>query len=64
MTHPLYCCPECGGDIIGGIAIKPELEYGSRAPIIAHPILNHKTMEIINVSKCKNCGYSYTEGEE
>jgi ribosomal protein L32 len=26
--------------------------------------LNHKTMEIINVSKCKNCGHSYTEDEE
>jgi predicted RNA-binding Zn-ribbon protein involved in translation (DUF1610 family) len=62
-NYPSYRCPECGGDIIVGIAIKPELEYGSRTPFQI-PILNHKTMEIINVSKCKNCGHSYTEDEE
>jgi DNA-directed RNA polymerase subunit RPC12/RpoP len=59
-SNPNPKCPECGGDILVGIAIKPELEYGART-LVPIPILNHKTMEIINVSKCKNCGYSYTE---
>ena len=53
-------CPECAGDIEIGVAIKPELEYGSRY-ICPVPILNYEHMELMDVYKCKNCGHSYVE---
>lgn len=54
-------CPECAGDINIGIAIKPEWD-DVRPPCFWSPdILNHKTLQIIEVFKCEHCGYSYIE---
>jgi len=56
----LIVCPNCAGDVKLGIAINPEYEYGLRdSPYTT--ILNHKTLEIIDVFKCENCGHSYVE---
>jgi rubredoxin len=49
-----YYCPECAGDIDLGNAIDPIEEYLSR---YISPV-NYKNIEVINVYKCKNCGYS------
>jgi hypothetical protein len=55
-------CPECAGDINIGIAIQPYEEYTARPSCWYTPdILNHKTLQIIEVFKCEHCGYSYTE---
>ena len=60
MKPEIVVCPECAGDINIGIAIKPEVEYGCRT-LCPVEILNHKTMELMNVYKCENCGHSYVE---
>ena len=57
MTKTYPCCPECGGEIGLGIAIRPEMEYGSRY-LIPVPPLKNEDIEIISVYKCKSCGYS------
>jgi hypothetical protein len=60
--NKIIVCPECAGDIDIGIAINPEFDYDGRAPCFYSPtILNHKTVSIIEVFKCKNCGHSYTD---
>jgi len=51
-------CPECMGEIKSGIAIHPDKEYAARY-LINQPPINYKTMKLISVYKCKNCGYSY-----
>ncbi len=56
-----YYCPECSGDIEIGIAIEPVIEYSCRYISLVHPV-NYKNMNIINVYKCKSCGYSCDEG--
>lgn len=53
-------CPECAGDVGIGIAIKPEIESLCRT-LCPVEILNHKNIELIDVYKCENCGYSYVE---
>jgi DNA-directed RNA polymerase subunit RPC12/RpoP len=50
-------CSECSGEIKLGIAIHPDKEYGARY-LINPPLINHKTIELISVYKCKSCGYS------
>ena len=46
------------GEIKSGIAIHPDKEYAARY-LINQPPINYKTMKLISVYKCKNCGYSY-----
>jgi rubrerythrin len=50
-------CPECKGEIGLGIAINPETEYGARY-MLPVPLVNSETMIMIDVYKCKSCGYS------
>jgi hypothetical protein len=50
-------CPKCKGEIRLGIAICPVEEYGARY-FGPQPPITHKTMNIIDVYKCKSCGYS------
>ena len=57
MTKIDMNCPECMGEIKSGIAIHPDKEYAARY-LINQPLINHKTMKLISVYKCKNCGYS------
>lgn len=49
-------CPECEGEIQMGFAIDPKCErrFCFTGPIL----LNHETLKMIDVYKCKNCGYS------
>lgn len=50
-------CPECKGEIGLGIAINPGGEYGARY-MLPVPLVNSETMIMIDVYKCKSCGYS------
>ena len=52
-----YFCPNCSGLVEKGVAIKPVLEYGCR-PYPNMPLINAKTMSLIEVYKCKKCGFS------
>lgn len=52
-----YKCPNCSGIVKKGEAIKPVLEYGCR-PSPYMPLINAKTISLIEVYKCKECGYS------
>ncbi len=60
MNHKVVICPECAGDIKIGIAIRPHTEFraGYLCPV---QILNHENIELMDVYKCENCGYSYVE---
>jgi hypothetical protein len=50
-------CPVCNGEIGLGIAINPEGEYGARY-MLPVPLVASETMVMIDVYKCKKCGYS------
>ena len=49
-------CPECKGQIQMGVAIDPKCE--PRFCFMGPILLNHETIEVIDVYKCKSCGYS------
>ena len=51
MTKTYPCCPECGGEIGLGIAIRPEMEYGSRYLIPVPPLKTRilNLLQFINV---------------
>ena len=51
-------CPECKGKIQKGVAINPSEVFGERVCFTGPTLLNHKTLNIIDVYKCKSCGYS------
>lgn len=51
-------CPECKGEIQMGVAIHPGGVFGERICWMEPPLLNHETIKMIDVYKCKSCGYS------
>lgn len=55
-------CPECKGEIQIGVAINPGRVFGERICFLGPTPLNHKTLNIIDVYKCKSCGYSCDDG--
>ena len=56
MTDPQ--CPKCKGEIQMGVAIHPSVEFGERICWVEPPLLNYETIKMIDVYKCKCCGYS------
>ena len=51
-------CPECKGEIKIGVAINPGGVFNERVCFSGPTPLNHKTLNMIGVYKCKKCGYS------
>lgn len=56
-------CPECSGKIKLGIAINPGV-IDTRVCFYSSPLLNHKTIKMIDVYKCTKCGYSCDHEED
>jgi predicted RNA-binding Zn-ribbon protein involved in translation (DUF1610 family) len=59
MSLNVVICPKCAGDIEIGIAIRPNMEsYCNNFQV---SLLKYEDVKLMDVYKCKNCGYSYVE---
>lgn len=49
--------PKCKIKMVIGQAIRSNLEVNTRY-LTGKPLINHETLELIDVLKCPKCGYS------
>ena len=50
-------CPKCKIKMVIGQAIRSNLEVNTRY-LTGKPLINHETLELIDVLKCPTCGHS------